>query len=147
MGSGEKKEKKRKPPKYRAPKFIFCFDDIGDELQYPSVTTLMKKNRHFKCKLLIASQNFNDLALQARKQLDYFLVWKGFGSSKAKLEEIYRNLDLSVSFPTFVGLYRFATKEKYCWLYVDVVYSLFRKNFSHALEPPKEEDEAEVTEI
>jgi hypothetical protein len=143
----EGKNKKKRKPKERAPKYIFCFDDLSSELQFPSLTSLMKKNRQFKSMLLIASQNFNDLALQARKQLDYFLAWKGLGASLDKMNEIYRNLDLSVPFEVFLVLYRFATAKKFCFLYVDVVNSEFRKNFTYALMLPEEKEEKEVLEL
>lgn len=138
-GSGE--AAKPKAPKERAPKYIFVFDDLSGELQTPSFTAFLKKNRQFKAKTIIASQYWNDIALQARKQLDYVLLYKGLQNSKDKLQEIHKNCDLSVTYETFEALYRFATKEKFHFLYIDVVNSVFRKDFTHEIGLPKEEDE------
>jgi len=137
-------QRKRKKPKERAPKIIFIFDDLSGELQSPSVTVLLKKNRHFMCKVLMASQYWNDIALQARKQIDYVLLYRGLAQSLDKLTDIYKNCDLSVKFDMFLDIYRFCTKEKYHFMYIDVVNSEFRRDFSHKLELPKEnEDEDE----
>jgi hypothetical protein len=53
---------KRKPrrPKEKASKIIFVFDDLSGELQTPSLTQLMKKNRWFRSKVIISSQYMLD---------------------------------------------------------------------------------------
>ena len=144
-GAGKKKVKP-KPPKERAPKYIFVFDDLSGELQTPSFTAFLKKNRQFKAKTIIASQYWNDIALQARKQLDYVLLYRGLKESKDKMQEIHRNCDLAVSFEVFEALYRFATSKKFHFLYINVVESTFRKDFTHAIDVPKEEDDDEEPE-
>jgi hypothetical protein len=138
---------KPKIPKWKAPKIIFVFDDLSGELQTPSVTQLLKKNRHFKCKVLLSSQYFNDVALQGRKQIDYLLLYRGLAQSADKLKDIYHNCDMAVPFEVFVAVYRYATAKKFNFLYVDVVNSEFRKNFSHKIELPNEEDEDEVRNL
>lgn len=105
-------------------------------------------NRHFKAKNLIASQYWNDIALQARKQLDYVLLYKGLGSKDkkglAKLEEIYNNLSLSsITFKQFLIMYNHSTYERFHFMWIDVVNCEFRKDFSHALLPPPEDEEEE----
>ncbi len=139
--------KKPKKPKERAPRIIFIFDDLSGELQNPSLTQLLKKNRHFKCKVLISSQYWNDVSLQGRKQIDYVLLYKGLAQSLDKLTDIYKNCDVSVPYDTFVALYRYATAQKYHFLYLDVVNSEFRRDFSHKLDVPKEQDETEEREL
>jgi hypothetical protein len=134
--------KKRKRPKERAPKIIFIFDDLSGELKAPSVTQLMKKNRHLKCKLIIASQYWNDVDLQARKQIDYVLIFRGLAQSLEKLKNIYDNCDLSVPFELFVDLYRFCTSKQYHFLWIDVVNSEFRKDFNFKIEVSKDEEDA-----
>ena len=132
-------KKKKKKPKEKAPKIIFIFDDLSGELQAPSVTQLMKKNRQFKSKLIIASQYWNDVSLQARKQIDYVLLYRGLAQSLAKLEDIYKNCDLSVPFEVFVQIYRYCTAVKFHFMWIDVVNSEFRKDFSHRIELPKDD--------
>lgn len=141
------KEKKPKKPKEKAPEIFFIFDDLSGELNTPSVIELLKMNRHFKSKTLIASQYWNDIPLQARKQIDYVLLYKGLAQSMEKLMDIYKNCDLSVPFDVFTAMYRMCTHEKYHFLYIDVVNSEFRKDFSHKIELPKEEEDEDVTDI
>jgi hypothetical protein len=136
------KEKKKKKPKEQAPKIIFVLDDLSDQLKSPVVTKLIKNHRHFKSKVLLSSQYWNDLDLQARQQINYFLAWRGLGNSVDKLMEIYRNLGLTVPFPLFAVIYSECTKLQYNFMYVDVENSQFRRNFTHKIElPPEDETE------
>lgn len=135
--------RKPKKPKELAPRFIFIFDDLSGELQTPSFTAFLKKNRQFKAKTIIASQYWNDIALQARKQLDYVLLYQGLGQSLDKLQEIFKNCDLNITFEVFLELYRFCTAERYHFMYIDVVNCEFRRDFSHRIELPKDEENEE----
>jgi hypothetical protein len=133
-------EKKKKKPKELAPEIIFIFDDLSGEIKLPSIAKLLKANRHYKCKTLISSQYWNDIELQGRKQIDYVLLYGGLLRQMNKLNDIYMNLDMAVTFETFVELYRHATGLRYNFLYVDVVGSKFRQNFTHSIEPEEEDD-------
>ncbi len=135
-----KRSKKDQKPKEKAPEIIFVFDDLSGELQSPSLTQLLKKNRHFRCKILISSQYWNDVSLQARKQLDYILLFRGLAKSVGKLDEIYKNADLNVPLEVFMALYSYATAKPYSFLYIDARDCQFRKNFDTLITPPKEED-------
>ncbi len=143
VGAGATKEKKKKKPKELAPEIIFIFDDQSGELQLPSVAKLLKEHRHYKCKTIISSQYWNDIVLQGRKQIDYVLLYRGLAKSLDKLSDIYKNLDLTVEFEQFIDLYSYATSEKYHFLYIDVVNSEFRKDFTHQITVPEEEELAE----
>ena len=131
----DKQGKKPKRPKEKAPRIIFIFDDLSNEIKRPSLTALVKKNRQFQSKVIIASQYWNDLDLQARKQMDYVLIWPG---QHSKLEEIHRNLELTVSLPLFNDLYSFCTMKPYHFMWIDVVNSEFRKDFTHKLGIPQQ---------
>jgi hypothetical protein len=143
----ELENEKPKKPKECAPRIIFIFDDLSGELQYPSVTKLLKKNRHLKCKVLLSSQYWNDISLQGRKQIDYILLFRGLSQSVDKLNEIYKNCDLSVPFDVFRAVYSYATSKRFHFLYVDVINGEFRKDFSHKIILPTEEDEADVQDL
>jgi hypothetical protein len=132
------KEKKPKKPKEKAPKYMFIFDDLSGELQYPSVVKLLKKNRHFKSRTIISSQYWNDVPKQARSQIDYVLLFGGLAQSPDKLEEIFKNIDIGIDFDMFVALYKFTTKKLYNFFYIDVRNDEFRQNFNLKLElkPP-----------
>jgi len=105
----------------------------------PSIAKLLKANRHYKCKTLISSQYWNDIELQGRKQIDYVLLYRGLLRQESKLEDIYKNLDMAVPYETFVELYKHATSKKYNFLYVNVVDSEFRMNFTHSFDIAEEE--------
>ena len=123
----DEKPKERKEKKI-APEYIFVFDDMSTELRNKSIAALIKKHRHFKTKVICSSQYVNDLAKDARKNIDIFLLFGGH--SVDKLQEIYDNCDLQIPFELFLSLYANATKDKYSFLYVDRNCGVFRKNFN-----------------
>ena len=135
------KQKKPKKPKFKGPEIIFVFDDLSGELQTPSLVQLLKKNRHFRCKVLISSQYWNDIPLQGRRQMDYVLLFKGLSQSPGKLKEIYDNCDLPVPFEVFTGIYKFCTAERFNFMYLNVPQGEFRKNFTYRIDLPKEHQE------
>lgn len=118
---------KPRKPKYLAPEYIFIFDDLSNELKSKSIISLLKKNRHFKCKTIISSQFWNDLDVQSRKQLDYILIFRGM--PEYKLREIHRDADLSIDFDVFVKIYAFATSKPYSFLYINTRNDGLRINF------------------
>jgi hypothetical protein len=132
----EKKKKVIKPtlkiPKKLvkpAPRYIFVLDDMSGQLKNPALNKLLKENRHYLSKVIISSQYPNDLMPEARKQIDYWMLFGGH--SQDKLLEMYRNADLHIDYPTFDALYQDAT-EPYNFLWIDSRNSEFRHNFSHS---------------
>jgi hypothetical protein len=122
------KPKPRKEKKL-SPEYIFVFDDMGTQLRSPSVSQLLKTNRHYKSKVILSSQYVNDLMPDSRAQIDYYLI---FGkNSEEKLEIIYKAADLPIEFDLFLSLYYDATKNTFNFFYVDVRDVKFRKNFNH----------------
>ena len=124
--------------KYQSPEYIFILDDLADELHRRSLTTFLKKHRHFKAKIIVASQHLNDLFPQARRQLDYWILFKGH--SEDKVDEICKSADLSMPKKEFYGLYQFATEEPFSFLYIDTTSGAskttgqFRRNFNTLIE-------------
>lgn len=122
-----KKEKKEKEPKKKAPRFIIVFDDLpSTELRNKSVDTLLKQNRHFKSKVIISSQ-WVDLNPAARRQIQYYLLFKGI--NEEKLDELYKNMDLDISYDKMLDLYKDATQEKYNFFYISTD-GEYRHNFN-----------------
>jgi hypothetical protein len=128
----EEKKKKEYKPKKLAPENIFVFDDISNELKNPALLALCKKSRHFKASVYISSQFIHDLLPQTLKQLSYFICFRSM--TREKLEHIYKMLDLSVDLEKFYDLYDYATKDPYCFLYVDMKNQTYRKNFNKVLD-------------
>lgn len=123
--------KKKKKSKYRSPEYIIIMDDLASELKSTSVTGLLKKNRHFKSKVILSSQYLNDLLPAARKQLDYIILYRGHPDKK--LLEVHRDADVALSTQAFINLYKFATKEPFSFLYIDTTNQQFRRNFNTLL--------------
>ena len=124
----ETKETKKKRTPYRAPDYIIILDDLADELRNKSVATLLKKNRHFKCKVIVSSQWLNDLAPESLRQMSVVCMFRGF--SLDKLEEFHAKANLGLPLDNFVALYQDATKEKFSFLYIDMDHGKYRKKFN-----------------
>lgn len=127
----EIKEEKKKEKKVMSPEYILVFDDMGDALRNNAITTLLKKNRHYLCKVILSSQNLHDLAPSAIKQLDNILLFRSFDDEK--LEKIYKGLDLNIGIDNFNLLYNYATEKPYNFLWVDN-HGNYRKNFNEKLD-------------
>lgn len=132
-------QKASRPPKYLAPDYIFLFDDLSSELKSPALETLLKSNRHYKCKTIISTQYIHDIRPEALKQMDIWILFKG--QPIKKLEKIYQDADISIPFELFVQIYKNATKKKYSFLYIDTRNDKFRKNFSTMYNIPDSDDE------
>ena len=125
--SESKAERKPRRTPYQAPEYIIILDDLSEELKKKSVASLLKKNRHYKCKVIISSQWLNDLAPDALRQMNVVCLFQGF--SVDKLEEFYAKANLGIPFEQFHGMYNDATKEDYSFLYVDTDNGIYRKKF------------------
>jgi hypothetical protein len=126
--SDDEDEKPKRKYKYRTADYIIFLDDQSTELNNPAVTALFKKNRHFKSNVIIGNQYWNDLSTGARQNLDYMII---FGAQpKDKMVDIHRELDLSTPFEQFYEMYKFATKDRYNFLFIDIVNDRYRQNFN-----------------
>ena len=70
-----------------------------------------------------------NLAPEARKNIDFWILFGGH--SENKLEEIYKNCDLQISFKLFLQLYENATSKQYNFLFIDRNKGQFRRNFNN----------------
>ena len=120
-----------KRAKYKAPKFIFVFDDISHELKDPVLTAFLKKNRHFQAMTIISTQHIHDAPPGLLKQVDNWIVFKGLQDEK--LKKIQKDGDLTLDFDEFKALYDFATQKLYSFLYIDTNFDEYRRNFNDKL--------------
>lgn len=129
----EQKEKKRKAkkPKKLAPEIIFVFDDMADQLRGPAIAALLKKNRHYKCKVIISTQYLKDTKPESRRNIDYWIVFGGIPDDK--LDTIYSDADLSIDKEAFKAIYTQVTSKKHDFLFIDCVNDQFRRNFDKLL--------------
>lgn len=117
-------------PKKICPKYVIIFDDLGTEISSKEVGQLLMTNRHWLSRVILSTQYPNSLAPAARKQLDYWIL---FGKhAKDKLELIFKDSDLSIDFDLFFKLYKNATEQRFNFLYIDTINSMFRKNFNQS---------------
>jgi len=103
-------------------------DDISAELRDPSLTALLKGNRHFHMMTILSSQYYFDMMPAACQQIDYYCVFAGI--IEEKLRRLYKDADLSIDYETFEDLYKDSTSEKYGWLYIGARNGEFRDKFS-----------------
>ena len=132
----EEEESKPRKLKYLAPDYIIVLDDLSTELKSKSLVSLLKKNRHYKSKIIISSQYLHDVDPQARKQIDVWIVFGG--QSDEKLQIIFKDADLSIPFELFKKIYKFATMKPFSFLYLDTTKEEFRVNFNRIVTLPKE---------
>jgi hypothetical protein len=124
--------KVRKVKTKKKPRTTIILDDLGEGMRHPSVTQMLKCNRHNRLRVIMSSQAVTDLMPAARKQLDYCLLFKSFNDDK--LEQIHKDMDIGIDFNDFKQLYDYATRERYSFLYVDTRHDLFRRNFDTMLQ-------------
>jgi hypothetical protein len=124
-----------KPPKqkkYSAPKNLFLFDDLAEDMRSPIVYKLLSKQRHFKAKTIISTQSVKDLHPKAIKQLFYCIVFGG--QTDKVLEDLYNALAMrAVTLDQFMKYYKTATQKKYDFLYIDIRRVIFKHNFTDVL--------------
>lgn len=101
-----KKPVKRKS-KYKYSKYIIVLDDLGDRLHDSDLMELMKRNRHYRCTVILSTQYLNDIKSEGIRQLDYCMIFKNF--SEDKVEELYAKLAPGISLDLFKKIYFYAT--------------------------------------
>lgn len=115
-----------------APEFIIVIDDLGAETRNKHITQLLKTNRHYKCKVILSSQNLEDLQPAAIRNLDYILLFGGIPSEK--LEKIREQILLDIDENKLIEIYKLITNKKYNFLYIDIRNELLRENFNKLIE-------------
>jgi len=123
---------KLKKEKKVAPKYIIIFDDISTSLNHKNVPFLLKTFRHYKSKVIISSQYFNDVTKDARMQIDYLLLFGGEAQDKME-KDIYPVFGCDVGEENFYDIYKQITKEKHDFLYINKNECDMRKNFDHKI--------------
>ena len=117
----------KKDPKFRAPSWLFIFDDLSHDLRSDSITSLLKKNRHFLSKTICSSQYLKDLRPEAIKQTDSLILFRG--QDNDKLEQIIKDCDLNIDLETLKRIYDDAVEQPFGFLYIDTRNCVYRKNF------------------
>jgi len=109
--------------------YILCMDDSAAYLKDESVSMLLKNGRHYKIKTILSSQYFNDLPRDCRTNIEYYALFRGIAIDK--LEDLYDNININnLSFEEFSRMYSMVTKEKYQFLFIDLVKLEYRKGLN-----------------
>lgn len=121
-------EKKKPKTNKLAPELIFIFDDVSEELtNTKSFRSLLKKNRHYKSKVVISSQDPTDLYPDARSMIDLWIIFKHH--NEKKLETIHKSSGSNLPFDLFTKLYKNCTEGNYNFLWFDKNKNKYRQNF------------------
>jgi hypothetical protein len=123
---GSHKRKKRN--KFQSPEYLIYFDDLSNELKSPALVTLIKKNRHFLCKLLISSQYCMDLLPSSLRQIDFCFIFKGVPPEK--IEKLIKDFDLAIPLYKLLNIYQYATLNKFSFLKIDTQKNEYFRNFN-----------------
>ena len=102
-------------------------DDLSDEIKQPVVPALLKKNRHYKSKVIISTQYAKDLLPACYKQLDIIILMKDLPDDN--LEHIHSQTAMSISLNLFIARYNHATEGSHNSLWIDST----SRNFVNAL--------------
>ena len=129
-------ERRKKKSRYKPLEYIIVFDDISDQIKRsPSLTALLKKNRHYHSHVIVSSQYYKDILPESREQLDALIVFKKMPDDVLKVA--YNDTQVDVPFEKFKDIYKIATEEPYSFLYVDRVKDEFRIKFDTVIDPDK----------
>jgi hypothetical protein len=127
----EEKKKKAKS-KFSCPKRLFIFDDLSSDMRNGSIYQLLSKQRHYRAKTLVSTQSIKDLVPRAINQLNYVILYPGFPMEK--IIEFFKNGAIpNLTLDEFEELYKYATSEKYNFLYINRFEGEFRKNFDEEI--------------
>lgn len=114
------------------PEYIIVIDDLGIDTRDKNITQLLKTNRHYKCKVILSSQNLEDLQPAAIRNLDYILL---FGSiPEEKILKIRDQLMLDIDKDKLLEIYKIITSKKYNFLYIDIRNEILRENFNKQID-------------
>lgn len=125
------KRKMEKNKKFRTPEYIFCFDDMGQDLHKSSISQFIIKHRHYKSNMILLSQHLNFINPATKRNMNYLMLYGGFPDKD--LEKIYLDLQLNISLEELIKKYKEATKEKYDFLYINLNDCIYKRNFKEII--------------
>jgi len=126
----KKEEKKNKKTKIYVEQ-LFVLDDLASDLRNKAISQILVKNRHFRSKVIISGHQPQNLAPQARANLDYCIVFKGMADDK--LKQLHNDLNLSMDFDKFLSVYNEATLKPYSFLWISVATDELRCGFDKVI--------------
>ena len=115
---------------------LVCFDDLVLAKDQSAIENYYIRARKLSCSVIYLSQSFFRIPKVIRNNCSYMVILKLSGNREVNL--ILSEFGLGVSREQLLGMYEFATREKFSPLLIDLEedpYKRFRKGFSQILDP------------
>jgi hypothetical protein len=115
---------------------LVVVDDLLLEKNQTPIINYYIRCRKLNCSIIYLSQSYFDIPALIRKNCSYMIFLKLGGMREVK--DILRNFGLGVSKEQLMGMYDYATQEKFGCLLLDLEANnekKFRKNFDEYLDP------------
>lgn len=115
---------------------LVCFDDLVLSKDQSAIENYYIRARKLNCSVIYLSQSYFRIPKVIRNNCSYMVILKLSGNREVNL--ILSEFGLGVTREQLLGMYEFATKEKFSPLLIDLEeepYKRFRKGFSQILDP------------
>lgn len=115
---------------------LVCFDDLVLAKDQSAIENYYIRARKLNCSVIYLSQSYYRIPKVIRNNCSYMVILKLSGNREVNM--ILSEFGLGVSREQLLGMYEFATKEKFSPLLIDLEeepYKRFRKGFSEILDP------------
>jgi len=115
---------------------LVCFDDLVLSKDQSAIENYYIRARKLNCSVIYLSQSYYRIPKVIRNNCSYMVILKLSGNREVNM--ILSEFGLGVSREQLLGMYEFATKEKFSPLLIDLEeepVKRFRKGFTQILEP------------
>lgn len=139
------KAKKNKPKEERDPEckeeeqenYVVIFDDMASATQSIDISTLVKRNRHFRIVTMFGIHRKKDIRPEAHPQADVLMIWGGFPLKT--LLDIHEENAIDMPAALFIKLHYCITKNKkeHAFMYYDKESGEVRKNLNMRIDIPE----------
>lgn len=115
---------------------LVCFDDLVLSKDQSAIENYYIRARKLNCSVIYLSQSYFKIPKIIRNNCSYMVILKLSGNREVNM--ILSEFGLGVSREQLLGMYEFATKEKFSPLLIDLEedpFKRFRKGFTQILDP------------
>jgi len=115
---------------------LVCFDDLVLAKDQSAIENYYIRARKLNCSVIYLSQSYFKIPKIIRNNCSYMVILKLSGNREVNM--ILSEFGLGVSREQLLGMYEFATKEKFSPLLIDLEedpFKRFRKGFTQILDP------------
>jgi hypothetical protein len=99
----------------RVPDFAIFFDDVSElDLKSRILTDLIKRNRHFRCRVFIGTQHLIHVKKDAWDQIHCVHMWDGFSGDY--MEKMHKRVNTRLPRENYMWLYDRVTEQPHTFL-------------------------------